>query len=143
MARPDNFYELQQPAFLNWLASGDTLALLPVKPRKNQPYDLRVQLIEADFIPATAAKPPELLLYGAIGSNQSWWEDRVTLGQFNRELAALGEDVPEIIVRINSPSGDVFAMEPKDIKTVDELKAAYPDLAAAIENSATEKKETA
>ena len=67
----------------------------------------------------------------------------MTLGQFNRELAALGEDVPEIIVRINSPSGDVFAMEPKDIKTVDELKAAYPDLAAAIENSATEKKETA
>ena len=48
MARIDNFYELQQLAFLNWLASGDTLALLPVKPRKNQPYDLRVQLIEAD-----------------------------------------------------------------------------------------------
>ena len=48
MARLDNFYELQQLAFLNWLASGDTLALLPVKPRANQPYDLRVQLIEAD-----------------------------------------------------------------------------------------------
>lgn len=48
MARLDNFYKLQQLAFLNWLASGDTLALLPVKPRKNQPYDLRVQLIEAD-----------------------------------------------------------------------------------------------
>lgn len=62
-----------------------------------------------DFIPATATKPPELLLYGAISSNQSWWEDRVTPGQFNKELAALGEDVPEIIVRINSPGGDVFA----------------------------------
>lgn len=48
MARLDNFYELQQLAFLNWLASGDTLALLPVKPRANQPYDLRVQLVEAD-----------------------------------------------------------------------------------------------
>lgn len=48
MSRLDNFYELQQLAFLNWLASGDTLALLPVKPRINQPYDLRVQLIEAD-----------------------------------------------------------------------------------------------
>lgn len=48
MARLDNFYELQQLAFLNWLSSGDTLALLPVKPRRNQPYDLRVQLIEAD-----------------------------------------------------------------------------------------------
>ncbi len=62
-----------------------------------------------DFIPATATKPPELLLYGAISSNQSWWEDRVTPEQFNKELAALGEDVPEIVVRINSPGGDVFA----------------------------------
>ncbi len=48
MARIDNFYELQQLAFMNWLASGDTLVLLPTKPRINQPYDLRVQLIEAD-----------------------------------------------------------------------------------------------
>lgn len=48
MARLDNFYELQQLAFLNWLSSGDTLVLLPIKPRMNQPYDLRVQLIEAD-----------------------------------------------------------------------------------------------
>ncbi len=48
MARLDNFYELQQLAFLNWLTSGDILVLLPVKPRTNQPYDLRVQLIEAD-----------------------------------------------------------------------------------------------
>ena len=61
-----------------------------------------------NFIPATATKPPELLLYGAISSNQNWWEDRVTPGQFNKELDALGE-VPEIVVRINSPGGDVFA----------------------------------
>ena len=46
--RIDNFFELQQLAFLNWLMSGDCLAVLPVKPRINQPYDLRVQLIEAD-----------------------------------------------------------------------------------------------
>lgn len=48
MARIDNFYELQQLAFLSWLTSGDCLALLPTKARKNQPYDLRVQLVEAD-----------------------------------------------------------------------------------------------
>ena len=48
MSRLDNFYELQQLAFLNWLISGDCLTVLPVKPRLNQPYDLRVQLIEAD-----------------------------------------------------------------------------------------------
>ncbi len=62
-----------------------------------------------DFVPGTATKPPELLLYGTISSQQSWWEDRVTPAQFNRELAALGEDVREIVVRINSPGGDVFA----------------------------------
>ena len=61
-----------------------------------------------NFIPAAGEKPPELLLYGAISSQQSWWEDRVTPQQFNAELAALGE-VPEIIVRINSGGGDVFA----------------------------------
>lgn len=32
MARIDNFYELQQLAFLNWLISGDCLAVLPVNP---------------------------------------------------------------------------------------------------------------
>lgn len=49
-----------------------------------------------------------MLLYGAISSQQSWWEDRVTPQQFNSELAAIG-DVPEIVVRINSGGGDVFA----------------------------------
>lgn len=47
-------------------------------------------------------------MYGPISSQQSWWEDRVTPAQFNKELAALG-DVPEIVVRINSGGGDVFA----------------------------------
>lgn len=48
MARLDNFCELQQLAFTNWLLSGECLVLMPVKERKNQPYDLRIQLIEAD-----------------------------------------------------------------------------------------------
>lgn len=47
-ARIDNFCELQQLAFVSWLVSGDCLALLPVKKRTGQPYDLRVRLIEAD-----------------------------------------------------------------------------------------------
>ena len=61
-----------------------------------------------DVIPGTETNPPEMLLYGPISSQQSWWEDRVTPQQFNKELAALG-DVPEIVVRINSGGGDVFA----------------------------------
>lgn len=59
-------------------------------------------------IPEQPGQPPELLLYGSISSQQSWWSDRVTPAQFNADLAAIG-DVPEIIVRINSGGGDVFA----------------------------------
>lgn len=48
LERLDNFYELQQLAFLNWLMSGDVIATLPVTKRANMPYDLRICLIEAD-----------------------------------------------------------------------------------------------
>lgn len=48
--RMNNFYELQQLAFLSWLSSGDCFALLPLIPRRNMPYDIRVQLLEADRI---------------------------------------------------------------------------------------------
>lgn len=62
-----------------------------------------------NFIPAVPQenKPAELILYGEIAS-ESWWGDEVTPRQFGEELAALG-DVSEIVVRINSPGGDVFA----------------------------------
>ena len=61
-----------------------------------------------NFIPGTETKPPELLLYGTIASTNSWFEDRCTPKKFNEELDALGEPA-EIIVRINSGGGDVFA----------------------------------
>ncbi|MBP1926856.1 lambda family phage portal protein [Sedimentibacter acidaminivorans] len=48
--RMNNFYELQQLAFLSFLASGECFALLPVIKRPNIPYDLRVKLIEADRV---------------------------------------------------------------------------------------------
>jgi len=53
--RTDNFYNLQQLAFLNWLMSGDVFVLLPITQRVNMPYDLRVQLVEADLI----SDPPD------------------------------------------------------------------------------------
>jgi lambda family phage portal protein len=48
--RIDNFYDLQQLTFLNWLLSGDVIALLPMTSRAGSPYDLRIQLIEADRV---------------------------------------------------------------------------------------------
>jgi lambda family phage portal protein len=46
--RRDNFYELQQLAFLSQLMSGDCFALLPMFRRPYSVYDLRIRLIEAD-----------------------------------------------------------------------------------------------
>lgn len=52
----------------------------------------------------------ELLLYGDIAGEKSWWGDEVTPKQFYEELNALGT-VNEITVRINSGGGDVFAAQ--------------------------------
>lgn len=48
--RVDNFYKLQQLAFLAYMMNGDAFAVLPMKHCVGQPYDLRVQLIEADRV---------------------------------------------------------------------------------------------
>lgn len=49
----------------------------------------------------------ELLIYGEI-SDMAFWGDEVTPTEVNDMLKAIG-DASEIIVRINSPGGDVFA----------------------------------
>ncbi|MCD8052250.1 MAG: phage portal protein [Clostridiales bacterium] len=48
--RLSNFYDIQQIAFLNWLMSGDVFATLPMKQRAGTPYELCIQLIEADRV---------------------------------------------------------------------------------------------
>lgn len=50
----------------------------------------------------------ELLLYGDIASEKTWYGDEVTPKQFAEDLDALGA-VSNITVRINSGGGDVFA----------------------------------
>ncbi len=60
-----------------------------------------------NFKPGVDNQPPELILYGDI-SKKGWWGDEITPKKFSDELMALG-DVEEIVVRINSSGGDVFA----------------------------------
>lgn len=60
-----------------------------------------------NFVSAGENQPAELILYGDIAS-ESWWGDEITPRQFSEELQALGS-VSEIVVRINSGGGDVFA----------------------------------
>lgn len=57
--RMNNFYELQQLAFLSWLMSGDCFSLLPMKRRANTIYDTRVYLIEADRVCTPSDKKAE------------------------------------------------------------------------------------
>ena len=49
-ARMCDFYQLQQLAFLSMLQNGDVFALTPYKKRVGTPYELTVQLLEADRI---------------------------------------------------------------------------------------------
>ncbi|WP_421663632.1 phage portal protein [Lysinibacillus telephonicus] len=49
-ARMCDFYQLQQLAFLSMLMSGDVFATLPYKKRTGSPYELTIQLIEADRV---------------------------------------------------------------------------------------------
>jgi len=46
----DNFYQLQQLAFLGYLINGDAIALLPMQTQPGMPYDLRVRILEADRV---------------------------------------------------------------------------------------------
>ncbi len=48
--RIDDFYSLQQLAFLSYLMNGDAFALLPMREKAGQPYSLRVRLVEADRV---------------------------------------------------------------------------------------------
>lgn len=61
-----------------------------------------------NFISNEDEKTAELYLYHDISSSESWWNDVVTADNFKEELKNLGEK-EEIIVRINSCGGDVFA----------------------------------
>ena len=69
LERLDNFYELQQLAFLNWLMSGDVIATLPVTKRVNMPYDLRICLIEADRLSNPDGDTSDPHIVGGVETN--------------------------------------------------------------------------
>jgi lambda family phage portal protein len=50
LERIDNFYQLQQLAFLNALLSGDSFVLMTTTKRVGSVYDLRIQTLEADRV---------------------------------------------------------------------------------------------
>lgn len=70
LERIDNFYELQQLAFLNELLSGDVIALLPTTERAGSVYDLRIQLIEADRLCTPDSETINPLITGGVEKNK-------------------------------------------------------------------------
>ena len=67
--RLDNFAELQQLAFMNWLMSGDVIALMPTTERKGVPYDLRIRLIESDRLCTPTGKEYDPNFIGGVETN--------------------------------------------------------------------------
>jgi ATP-dependent Clp protease, protease subunit len=55
----------------------------------------------------TSNNAGELSLYGTV-SEWSWWDDEITPRKFRDDINNLGE-VEEIVVKLNSQGGDVFA----------------------------------
>lgn len=66
IARMNDFYALQQLAFLSFLMSGDVFALLPMYERSGSPYSLCIQLLEADRVcnPNNMASLDEKIING-------------------------------------------------------------------------------
>lgn len=69
--RIDNFEELQQLAFFNWLMSGDVLALMPLKKRAGNPYELTIRLIEADRVSTPSDKLSDPLIESGVEKDKS------------------------------------------------------------------------
>ncbi|ARK25994.1 phage portal protein [Sporosarcina sp. P37] len=63
-----NFYGLQQLAFLSFLMSGEVFALLPYQYHKQHYYGLRIQLIEADRVCSPAGAAERILNGIELGS---------------------------------------------------------------------------
>lgn len=85
--RMNNFYELQQLAFLSQLMSGDCFALLPLTTRKRSVYDLRVRLIEADRCSNPDKVDKSKDIKGGVEVDKDgavaayWFENKHPLGQ--------------------------------------------------------------
>ncbi|MBO2943572.1 phage portal protein [Paenibacillus sp. F411] len=99
-----NFYELQQLAFLSWVMSGDAFVLLPLLERKHTVYDLRVRILEADRCSTPKNEPLESIKrvqsgveVDADGMVAAYWFSSKHPGHFDpgmkwQRVAAIGEE---------------------------------------------------
>jgi lambda family phage portal protein len=69
--RTQNFYELQAHVMYNTSLSGDVFALLPYIPKPNFPYQLCVQVVEADCVSNPAGRMETNKLAGGVEVDQN------------------------------------------------------------------------
>ena len=62
----DNYDELQGLAYLSWILNGDAIALLTMEQPNDQPYELRVQLVEADRVCNPKGKDKDPLFHDGV-----------------------------------------------------------------------------
>lgn len=65
------FYQLQSLVFRSVLDSGDVFAITPMTKRPETPYELRVQLIEADRVSNPDNMPDTTKIAGGVEKNES------------------------------------------------------------------------
>lgn len=68
-SRKLNFYEMQSVSYLSMLMSGDVFATLPYIKRQTTPYELALQILEADMVSNKDDEADSISLMGGIKTN--------------------------------------------------------------------------
>lgn len=111
-SRVCNFFQLQGLVLMSALLSGDVFALLPLGKDPNMPYDLRIQLIEADRVCNPKVYDPELDLLegvevGKYGEAVAFWVSKYhpyTFIQHNKPVINTWTRIPAYGARTGRPN---------------------------------------
>jgi len=85
-ARTLNFHELQAQALYNTSLSGDVFVLMPYIRRSNQPYQLRIKIVEGDYVCNPNGVPQTNKMAGGIevdsyGAPKKYWFKKIRADQ--------------------------------------------------------------
>jgi lambda family phage portal protein len=88
--RSNNFYELQSLAFMAEIMSGDCFVFLPYIPRQGSLYDLRVQVVEADFVSTPDTMQENYKIAGGVEVDKNGAPVAYYLRSFQEDMPIMG-----------------------------------------------------